>query len=124
MFGRQRWITWLLVAGFLFAQPVVWLAEHHDTLISDAACAVDDGSAFVGPHHMAGAQIEAPTPASPVDHCVFCHLHRAFGSARQARAALLVPPSAHAATARDESVAPASAVLSHYDPRGPPATHS
>lgn len=123
MLRRQRWIAWLVFAGFLLAQPVVWLAEHHESLEADAAC-ITDAAAFVGPHHAGGAQVEAPRPASPVDHCVFCHLHRAFAAVRLARVATLLPPGPGAATALDTSAAPRAAILKHFDPRGPPATRS
>lgn len=124
MLRRQRWIAWLVFASFLLAQPVVWLAEHHESLAADAACITDEAGTFVGPHHAAGPQVEAPTPASPVDHCVFCHLHRAFAAVRLARAATLLPPGPGAATALDTSAAPLAAVLPHFDPRGPPVTRS
>ncbi len=124
MLRRQRWIAWLVFASFLLAQPVVWLAEHHESLAADAACTTDEAGTFVGPHHAAGAQVEAPTPASPVDHCVFCHLHRSFGAVRLARAVLLLPPGAGAAAVADASSTPLSVVHPHFDPRGPPVTRS
>lgn len=110
----------LVLVGFVSAQPVVWAATHQGRVDDDAACVGVDGPAVVGAHHQAGVQIETPLPTSPVDHCTFCHLHRAFGGVRPTGSVIVAPRDARRAASATECLAPASVAPRHFDSRGPP----
>jgi hypothetical protein len=120
MFGRQRWTSWLVVASLLLAQPAAWLGDRHESLVDDAACVAPEGAGLVGEHHQFGAQVEAPRPSSPTDHCVFCHLQRSAGGTRVARASLSAPIVKACGAALESSGALLAPALRHVSPRGPP----
>jgi hypothetical protein len=115
-----RSVTWVVLAALLAVQPAVWVAAHHADLEDDAACALRQ--AVTGPHHQGGSQVEEPNLPNPIEHCVFCHLQNAWGSAR------LGIPVAIAVPAPDET-APTSGLSALttiprrlHDLRGPPSS--
>ena len=121
MRALRRSITCLVLAGFVSAQPAVWVAAHHAALEDDAACAAIDGPELIGPHHENGSQFEGTNPPSPIEHCALCHMQRAVGAARLARV-ITTHVSAHPVTATVElTIALSLVVVRGTSPRGPPS---
>ena len=121
----RRFAAWL-VLSCLFAGQGVALAEfsdaaRHPALVDDTAC-LGPSAGATGAHHADGVQFESPLPSQPLEHCAFCHLQRAFGSARPGSLSSSVLAPLCAAVIPEAAVALASAVRPAFAPRGPPAS--
>jgi hypothetical protein len=82
---RLRHLTAALtVLAFLAGQAALFLDAGHAPVADDAAC----GTGITGAHPT--EQFEDVRPGNPLDHCTFCHLQRAIGSARLVAAAAAV----------------------------------
>ena len=124
MRALRRGIAWLILAGFLSAQGAVWVAAVHAGLEDDAACAALDGPVLVGPHHQAGRQFEETNLPNPIEHCALCHMERAVGGARLARAVVSGPIERPARNSVEQVVAASLVDAPVTALRGPPAKHS
>jgi len=114
----RRFAAWLVLASLIVTQSVA--LTRHTALADDTACA---GPALAsGPHHAEGPQFEKVLPSPPLEHCAFCHLQRAFSSARPAGAVTIVLPPHSAAVLSEPAIALATGVRPAFAPRGPPAS--
>ena len=112
----RRFAVWLVLGSLLVTQSVA--VTRHTALVDDTACL----GPIAGAHHSGGAQFENILPSPPLEHCAFCHLQRAFSSARPGDVNSIVLPPLSAAVAPDPAVAPAAGVRPAFAPRGPPAS--
>lgn len=123
MMSVRRFASWLVLVSLIVTQGVA-LAEfsdnaRHAALVDDTACL---GPAATGTHHAGGAQLEAPLPSQQLEHCAFCHLQRAFSSARPGCLNSYVLPPSSTAVTPDAALALRSGVRPAFAPRGPPAS--
>jgi hypothetical protein len=115
----RRFAGWLILGSLLVTQSVALMDARHGAF-DDTACL--GPNAVAGTHHADGAQFENILPSPPLEHCAFCHLQRAFSSARPGNISSIVLPPLSAAVAPDPAVAPAAGVRPAFAPRGPPAS--
>lgn len=123
MSSVRRFAAWLVLVSLIVTQGVA-LAEfsdaaRHAALVDDTACLSPSST---GSHHALGVQFESPLPSQPLEHCAFCHLQRAFSSARPGslNSSLLAPLSA--VVAPEAAVVLASGLRPPGAPRGPPVS--
>lgn len=114
----RRFAVWLVLSSLIVTQSVA--VTRHSALIDDTACV--GPVAVAGTHHADGAQFENILPSPPLEHCAFCHLQRAFSSARPASLISIVLPPLSVAVASEPAIALASGVRPAFAPRGPPAS--
>src|SRR6185436_17677739 len=115
MTSLRRFAAWLVLASLVVTQSLA--VTRHSGLFDDTACL----GPVAGTHH-SGIQFENVLPSPPLDHCAFCHLQRAFSSARPASVATLVLPPHAEAVSSETAIAVASGVRPGFAPRGPPAS--
>jgi hypothetical protein len=116
----RRFAAWLVLASLIVTQSVALIDSRHAAFSDDTAC-LGPGESVSGAHHADGAQFENILPSPPLEHCAFCHLQRAFSSARPGSFSSIVLPPLSAAVALEPATAPASGVRQGFTPRGPPA---
>jgi len=113
----RRFAVWLVLSSLIVTQSVA-LTRH--TAFDDTAC-TGPTVVLAGTHHADGPQFENVLPSPPLEHCAFCHLQRAFSSARPASLVSVVLPPLAVAIASEPAVALVSGVRPGFAPRGPPA---
>ena len=117
----RRFAAWLVLASLIVTQSVALVDSRHAAFADDTAC-LGQAESVSGAHHAGGAQFENVLPSPPLEHCAFCHLQRAFNSARPGSFSSFVLPPLSAAVAPEPAMAPASGVRPGFSPRGPPAS--
>jgi hypothetical protein len=113
----RRFAVWLVLGSLLVTQSVA-LTRH--SAFDDTACLGPSG--LTGAHHSDGAQFENILPSPPLEHCAFCHLQRAFSSARPGSFISVVLPPLAVAVVLEPAIALAPGVQPGFAPRGPPAS--
>lgn len=121
MTSLRRFAVWLVLGSLLVTQSVAMIELRHAAFVDDTACLGPNGS-VAGTHHAYGAQFETILPSPPLEHCAFCHLQRAFSSARPGSLSSVVLPPLSAAVAFEPAIALISGVRPAFAPRGPPAS--
>ena len=114
----RRSAVWLVLCSLIVTQSVA-LTRH--TAFDDTAC-LGPLARVAGTHHSAGAQFENVLPSPPLEHCAFCHLQRAFSSARPGASISVVLPPLSVALALEPATSLSSGVRPAFAPRGPPAS--
>jgi hypothetical protein len=114
----RRFAVWL-VLGSLFVTQSVAATRH--TAFDDTAC-LGISVGVSGAHHAGGPQFENILPSPPLEHCAFCHLQRAFSSARPGSIISVVFPPLAVAVTLEPALALASGVRPGFAPRGPPVS--
>jgi len=112
----RRFAVWLVLGSLLVTQSVA--VTRHTALVDDTACL----GPIAGAHHSGGAQFENILPSPPLEHCAFCHLQRAFSSARPGSIISVVLPPLAVAVVLEPAIALSSGVQPGVAPRGPPAS--
>lgn len=119
MSSLRRFAAWLVLSSLIVTQSVA--VTRHSALIDDTAC-LGPATSVAGTHHADGAQFENLLPSPPLEHCAFCHLQRAFSSARPGSFISIVLPPLSVAVTLEPAVALASGVRPGFAPRGPPVS--
>jgi hypothetical protein len=116
MTALRRIAAWLVLASLFALQGGALLDARHPD--SDDACL---GYSAAGAHHTDGPQFESPLPSPPLEHCAFCHLQRAYSSARPGSVAAEVIPHVFPAYRSEPAPRLVSATTHGVSPRGPPS---
>jgi hypothetical protein len=114
----RRFAGWLILCSLIVTQSVALMDARHGAF-DDTAC-LEPGAGIAGSHHAGGTQFENILPSPPLEHCAFCHLQRAFSSARPGSFTSMVLPPLSAAVTPEPATALASGVRPAFAPRGPP----